>query len=209
MDLFETIAKNPIVQEYIDPKQFQITPWVKDPIGFQHPFVFEFEKKFFDKTYAQNIYAWMNQWWWLSIIYSIVYVVLIYFGRSLMENRERFELRIPLILWNLSLAAFSIFGVIRCVPEMIYGLDKLGLQYTICDHSNIYGVTGYWSVENFLFSSFPRRRIFSLVQDNNFLYFKSSGINRYIVHRFTQTKTHFSTLVSSCNCSRLRLVQVG
>jgi elongation of very long chain fatty acids protein 6 len=144
MELLESFYRNPILREYFNPSQFQVTPWVRDPHGLWHPMVFEFEKKFFDKTYAHNIYAWMNQWWWLSIVYSLVYVVLIYYGRSLMEKRERFELRVPLILWNVSLALFSIFGVIRCVPEMIYGLQQRGLQYTICDNGNIYGVTGYW-----------------------------------------------------------------
>ena len=144
MAFFESISKNPIVREYFDLEQFRMTDWVRDPHGLWHPFVFEFEKKFFDRTYAENIYQWMNQWWWLSIVYSIIYVIFIYYGRSLMENRERFELRYPLILWNVSLAIFSIFGMIRCVPEMIYGLTTRGLQYTICDHKNIYGVTGYW-----------------------------------------------------------------
>jgi len=150
MEVFDSFYQNPILREYFNPKQFHITSWVRDPNGFSHPFVFDFEKKFFDKTYANNIYNWMNQWWWLSIVYSIIYVGLIYFGRSLMENRERFELRLPLILWNISLALFSIFGVIRCVPEMVYNLGQDGLQYTICDNSNIYGVTGFWYVNKIL-----------------------------------------------------------
>ena len=144
MEVFESFCRNPIVREYFNPSQFQVTPWVKDPSGMQHPLVFDFEKKLFDKTYAHNIYNWMNKWCWLSIVYSIVYVGFIYFGRSLMEKRERYELRLPLILWNAALALFSIWGMIRCVPEMIYGLQTKGLQYTICDNSNIYGVTGFW-----------------------------------------------------------------
>jgi len=144
MEVFESVYQNPILREYFNTEQFHVTPWVRDPNGFSHPFVFDFEKKFFDKTYAQNIYNWMNKWWWLSIVYSIIYVGLIYFGRSLMEKRERIELRFPLILWNISLALFSIFGMIRCLPEMIYNVGTTGLQYTICDNSNIYGVTGYW-----------------------------------------------------------------
>ena len=144
--MVDTLLQNPILREYFDPQQLQVTPSVRDPIGLVHPFVLEFEKKFFDKTYARNIYTWMNQWWWLSIVYSLIYIILIYSGRSLMKDRECFELRVPLILWNLGLAIFSIFGMIRCVPEMIYGLNNYGLKYTICDHSNIYGVTGFWSV---------------------------------------------------------------
>lgn len=144
MEFVDAIYRNRIVREYFNFKQFHVTPWVKDPNGLSHPFVFDFEKKFFDKTYAQHIYEWMHQWWWLSIVYSVIYVALIYFGRSLMDKHPKFELRGPLILWNLALASFSIFGMIRCVPEMIYNLQQQGLQYTICDNSNIYGVTGYW-----------------------------------------------------------------
>jgi elongation of very long chain fatty acids protein 6 len=147
MEVLDSVYQNPILREYFNPNQFHVTSWVRDPNGFEHPFVFDFEKKFFDKTYSHNIYNWMNKWWWLSIVYSIIYVGLIYFGRSLMENRERFELRLPLILWNTSLALFSIFGMIRCLPEMIYNLNTSGLQYSICDNSNIFGVTGFWYVE--------------------------------------------------------------
>jgi hypothetical protein len=144
MEVFKSFYQNPILREYFNPNQLHVTPWVRDPDGLSHPFVFDFEKKFFDKIYAHNIYNWMNKWWWLSIVYSIIYIGLIYFGRSLMENRDRFELRLSLILWNASLALFSIFGMIRFVPEMIYYLNTEGLQYTICDNSNIYGVYGYW-----------------------------------------------------------------
>lgn len=144
MNFIRSIVEDPFFAEYFNLSQFRIHPWVQDPNGLSHPLVFEFEKKFFDRQYAKNIYLWMNEWWWLSIVYSLIYVVLIYFGRSLMESRERFELRVPLILWNLGLALFSALGVVRCVPEMIYSLNKQGLQYTICDRSQIYGVTGYW-----------------------------------------------------------------
>jgi len=150
MEILESFYRNPIVREYFNPKQFDVTPWVRDPVGISHPFVFDFEKKFFDKTYAHDIYVWMNKWWWLSIVYSVIYVGLIYYGRSLMEKREPYQIRIPLVLWNVSLALFSIFGMIRCVPEMIYALNKRSLQYTICDNSNIYGVTGFWYANTIL-----------------------------------------------------------
>ncbi|CAF2432285.1 unnamed protein product [Rotaria sp. Silwood2] len=124
MMTLESFYRNPIQHEYLNGNPFNITPWVRDPVGIYHPFVFDFEKKFFDKTHAHNIHVWMNKWWWLSIVYSVIYIGLIYYGRSLMEKRERYELRLPLILWNVSLALFSIFGMIRCVPEMIYALNK-------------------------------------------------------------------------------------
>ncbi|CAF1391940.1 unnamed protein product, partial [Didymodactylos carnosus] len=132
---------NPILQTYFNPR---VTPWVKDPVGLHHPLVFQFEKQFFDKNYAHSIRDWMYTYWWLSIVYSVAYIFLIFYGRSLMEKREKYDLRILLILWNCSLAIFSIWGMIRCVPEMLYSINKLGIYYSICDHSNIYGITGYW-----------------------------------------------------------------
>jgi len=147
METVYSLYTNRFLREYFNPKQFHVTPWVRDPNGLYHPFVFGFELQFFNKTYAHNIYAYMNKWWWLSIVYSIIYVILIYYGRSLMESRERFEARLPLILWNVGLAIFSIFGMIRCLPEMVYSLSTVGLQYTICDRTTIYGITGYWLVK--------------------------------------------------------------
>ncbi|CAM4772161.1 unnamed protein product [Rotaria magnacalcarata] len=144
METVQSLYTNQFLREYLNLTQLRVRPWIRDPNGLHHPLVFDFELKFFDRTYAHNIYSWMNKWWWLSIVYSVIYVILIYYGRSLMESRERFELRVPLILWNVGLAAFSVFGMTRCVPEMIYSLHTQGLQYTICDRSNIYGITGYW-----------------------------------------------------------------
>lgn len=144
METIQAMYKNAFLRNYLDLSQLRVTPWVRDPNGLSHPFVFDFEQRFFDKIYAHNIHDWMYKWWWLSIVYSIIYVFLIYYGRSLMEKRERYELRLPLFLWSFALAMFSIFGMIRCVPEMIYSLHQVGLEYTICDQSNIYGITGYW-----------------------------------------------------------------
>jgi hypothetical protein len=144
METVQSLYKNQFFREYFNTDHLRVRPWIRDPNGLSHPFVFDFELKFFDRTYAHNIYVWMNKWWWLSIVYSIIYVILIYYGRSLMESRERFEARVPLILWNLGLA---IFCMVRCLPEMIFSLNKEGLQYTICDRSNIHGITGYWFVK--------------------------------------------------------------
>jgi len=147
METVQSLFNNSFIREYFNPNQLRLKSWIRDPNGLSHPLVFDFELKFFDKTYAHNIYEWMNKWWWLSIVYSIIYVILIYYGRSLMESRDRFEARLPLILWNLGLALFSILGMIRCLPEMVFSLSKEGLQYTICNRSNIYGITGYWLVK--------------------------------------------------------------
>jgi len=47
MEVFESVYQNPILREYFNTEQFHVTPWVRDPNGFSHPFVFDFEKKIF------------------------------------------------------------------------------------------------------------------------------------------------------------------
>lgn len=65
----------------------------------------------------------------------VIYLSILYFGQKLMANREPFKLRVPLILWNSSLAIFSIVGFFRVAPEMFHTLNKFGFQHTICNNS--------------------------------------------------------------------------
>uniref|UniRef100_T1IN62 Elongation of very long chain fatty acids protein n=1 Tax=Strigamia maritima TaxID=126957 RepID=T1IN62_STRMM len=65
-----------------------------------------------------------------------------------MQTRRAFELRSALVVWNWSLALFSIFGVYRCLPEIIYEWHTYGFEYTVCDNTQtmvnpIYQVWGW------------------------------------------------------------------
>jgi len=53
---------------------------------------------------------WMEENWTYSFYYVGAYLLFIFLGQQYMANRPRFELTKPLIVWNLALAAFSIFG---------------------------------------------------------------------------------------------------
>lgn len=94
-----------------------LQPWRRDFDGLYHPLVFDFEMSFTNQTFANGVGHVMNRWWWTSIVLAFVYVALIFGGQAWMKGRERFELRRPLILWNVFLALFSIYGMIRCVPK--------------------------------------------------------------------------------------------
>lgn len=61
-----------------------------------------------------------------------------------MKNKPRFELRLWLAVWNTLLALFSIFGGMRVLPELIYGLARHDLKYSICSNSNAFGIVGFW-----------------------------------------------------------------
>jgi len=146
MEALQSLVNKSIIRTYLDEVQLPVTPWLCEPNGFWNPLVFDFETIMFDRVYADAIFDWIQKWWWMSIVLSIIYICLIYYGRWLMDSRKRFEVRILLILWNISLALFSIFGAIRCVPSIFYSLKNESLYKSICDQSTIYGVTGFWWV---------------------------------------------------------------
>ena len=49
-----------------------------------------------------------------------------------MQDRKPFKLRKPLVLWNLGLAVFSIFGTAAVVPIILHSLYYHGVDYTVC-----------------------------------------------------------------------------
>ncbi|KAF7493473.1 Elongation of very long chain fatty acids protein 6 [Sarcoptes scabiei] len=95
------------------------------------PFAFEFESNFNRDRNRE----WMFNNWYIAIYLSLLYILIIFSGRHLMEKRPPFSLRIPMALWNLTLAIFSICGTIRCLPEFIHILATEGLQQSFCSSS--------------------------------------------------------------------------
>ncbi|UJR26072.1 hypothetical protein I4U23_007418 [Adineta vaga] len=118
---------------------------VQDPTGFVHRWVMDFELAFFDKNKFNLVKDLMENWWWLSLVYAILYIVLVFIGRAWMSKRkDKFELRGPLILWNAGLTIFSLWGACRCVPELIHALMQHGFMYSVCDRTYMKGITGLW-----------------------------------------------------------------
>lgn len=54
-----------------------------------------------------------KKYWYHSIVISSLYYLFVCILQRLMRDRKAFELRIPLILWNIMLATFSFIGLIR------------------------------------------------------------------------------------------------
>ena len=77
----------------------------------------------------------------LPIIVCTLYVVLVFAGRKIMENKKPFGLRPLLILWNGSLSLFSIIGAIRTVPHLLYLLSTESFADTMC-----VSPVGHWGV---------------------------------------------------------------
>ncbi|OZC10553.1 GNS1/SUR4 family protein [Onchocerca flexuosa] len=88
---------------------------------------------------------WMQENWFHSITSSIAYVISIYVGQKLMESRKPFCLDNLLIAWNIGLALFSLLGVCRMTPELLWSVRENSFEYSICTASFAQGVTGFWT----------------------------------------------------------------
>lgn len=96
-------------------------------------------------TYEKGIrYSESVQWgaFWLSMIY----VVVIFGIKALMTNRKPFNIKLPLQLWNLWLAAFSIGGSIVTSIALYQEIRKYGIvsSYTKCQDF-FEGFSGLWT----------------------------------------------------------------
>ncbi|RWS27684.1 elongation of very long chain fatty acids protein 6-like protein, partial [Leptotrombidium deliense] len=92
------------------------------------PLTFSFEANF-DMKAGQR---WMKNNLHFPIIISIIYVIMVFAGRRVMQNRKAFDLRTALFLWSLSLAIFSLFGTIRVLPEILHVISSKGIVHSFC-----------------------------------------------------------------------------
>lgn len=96
------------------------------------PFLSRFEEEFD----FENKIELTKRYWWISIILSAIYLVLIYYGVRYMRDRPAFDLRRPLAIWSTVLAIFSFFGALHVLPEGIYAVQH-GLHYFFCVKKSI------------------------------------------------------------------------
>ena len=116
--------------------------------------IFGFESLFESVEYANNRRQWVEDNWTLSIWISLIYIFLVFSGKWYMNSRSKFELRLPLILWNLFLASFSILGFIRVWPEFANCIYEHNIEYSVCNNRYAYGITGFWAYM-FVMSKLP------------------------------------------------------
>lgn len=112
-----------------------------DPIN--RTYLFSIEKTHDELAFTN----YMKEHWTDSIIYSVVYVIVVFTTQLYMHNRTRFDLRSYLAFWSGLLAVFSIIGAIRTVPELIWSLSNHGFVYSCCN-SSFMGqgkVTSFWT----------------------------------------------------------------
>ncbi|OCT70216.1 elongation of very long chain fatty acids protein 6 [Xenopus laevis] len=103
---------------------------------------YDFERQFDDQSAIQ----WMQENWSKSFFFSLLYAALIFGGQRMMKERQRFDLRRPLVLWSFTLAVFSIIGALRTGCFMGNLLISSGFKQSVCDRAFYNGpISKFWS----------------------------------------------------------------
>jgi len=86
-------------------------------------------------TNWQHWHEWMADHYSVAVAICVGYVVGVFGIQWFMsdEKRKGLELRRPLIIWNVLLAAFSIIGALNVVPAHIAVLRSEGFDKDMCD----------------------------------------------------------------------------
>jgi elongation of very long chain fatty acids protein 6 len=131
------------IQQDVDSHTFSVLP-------------FHFDKEFSRKSLGDWA-LYFRQTWTVPIVVSLSYGVFVYAGQKYMTKRNPFDLRIPLAVWNLLLAIFSILTTIKVVPYFLYTLFVSGPEYfltrvPLMTHAQG-GEVSFWCLA-FLFSKY-------------------------------------------------------
>jgi elongation of very long chain fatty acids protein 6 len=97
----------------------------------------------FPLTYWRQVFG---EWWHLSGYFAAIYVILVFSGRYLMSSRPAYKLNKLLTVWNIALAAMSIYAFARVSPEFFHVLfGQNGFHNSICEWPAHNGATAFWS----------------------------------------------------------------
>ncbi|XP_023224886.1 very long chain fatty acid elongase 6-like isoform X2 [Centruroides vittatus] len=89
-----------------------------------------------EKTITEQInLIWIKNNWPQTFYWSAIYMMVIFSLQNYMKSRPAFNLRRPLIIWNLLLAVFSIFGTVRMLPGLYIVLRDFGFNFSVCNIS--------------------------------------------------------------------------
>ncbi|GMR48503.1 hypothetical protein PMAYCL1PPCAC_18698, partial [Pristionchus mayeri] len=80
-----------------------------------------------------------------SIVVTAVYLVMVFIGPKIMENRKAFNLRLALTVWNITLSIYSAISFILLYPYVMQSYEKGGMIGTLCYNDDLYTnkVSGY------------------------------------------------------------------
>ena len=92
-----------------------------------------------------KVVAYAQDLWYYSLYISGAYVVSVFCLRRYMEQRQRFTLRVPLFMWSLTLALFSVMGSLALAGRMLRHLLDHGWESSVCSDIITTGQSGLWA----------------------------------------------------------------
>ena len=104
----------------------------------------------FEKNYDPfPVLDWMIHHSMIPVAAVVAYGILIATGQYAMRNREPWNWRRTMALWNLSLSVFSWIGMCRTLPQLLHNLYYRSVRDNLClDRkslsSNNYTMRGCW-----------------------------------------------------------------
>lgn len=121
--------------------------WTGEHPSTYHYFKFEALDPFFWHDFVKSNY-------YYAIYASVAYVFTIFGLQCYMKDKQAFDLKRPLIVWNFGLGVFSIIGFARSFPGFISLLNKPnGFYNSICVRSDMTIPMAFWGLM-FAFSKF-------------------------------------------------------
>ncbi|CAL8097177.1 unnamed protein product [Orchesella dallaii] len=118
-------------------EEYVVWPFMENP---------RYKPFWFEKYDPEISRKWLWKNWTISIYVSGVYLLLTFCGQYWMRNRQPFNLRRILAIWNFSLAAFSIFGFLRTGPDLWDVLiGSSGFHRSVCVRDSLNEPTAFWS----------------------------------------------------------------
>lgn len=108
-----------------------------------------------------------------------VYLLMVRYGTRWMSVQPAYDLRTVSLVWNLSIALFSVCGASVCVPHLLSVLYEHGFWYSAC--ADIYELAGY-GAPAFWASLFTWSKIFELFDTMLLILKKRSVITLHWFH---------------------------
>ena len=102
---------------------------------------------------------WVANHWEVPVLFVVVYLVGIVYGKRYMATIEFDKSRLvnELAIWNAILSIFSTIGALRTVPHLLHLIATTSFEETICTPPDVewgVGATGLW-VQLFILSKIP------------------------------------------------------
>lgn len=116
------------------------------------PLYSDFERNFS----AAGALRWNIHHYYIAPAAVALYLLLCYFGKKWMKDREAYDLRTPLKYWNLVLAIFSFIGMVRIAPQLCMLIWNWGFESSIVGppvYAYGHGAAGLWTLL-FIYSKF-------------------------------------------------------